>query len=57
MMRIQDQQYFKNEIKRTKYFWSRFSQYPDFKDKTILDFGCGHGALTLDAAKFKPKKL
>ena len=31
--------------------------HPDFKDKTILDFGCGHGALSLYAAKYKPKKI
>ena len=56
-MRIQDQQYFKNEIKRTNYFWSRFNHYPDFKDKTILDFGCGHGALTLMLQNLNQKRL
>ncbi len=56
-MNSKDQIYFNNEVKRTSYFWSRFSNRPDFKDKTILDFGCGHGALTLHAAKFKPKKI
>ncbi len=56
-MRSIDQNYFNNELKRTNYFWSRFGDQPDFKDKTILDFGCGHGALTLHAAKFKPKKI
>ena len=56
-MKSKDQNYFDNEVKRTSYFWSRFGNQPNFKDKTILDFGCGHGALTLHAAKFKPKKI
>ena len=30
---------------------------PDFKNKTILDFGCGHGAMCLDIAKYRPKKI
>ncbi len=56
-MKTKDQNYFLNEVKRTEYFWSRFGNCPDFKNKTILDFGCGHGALSLHAAKYKPKKI
>ena len=56
-MKSKDQNYFNNEVNRTSYFWSRFGDLPDFRDKTILDFGCGHGALTLHAAKYKPKKV
>lgn len=56
-MENKDLNYFLNEVKRTDYFWSRFDALPDFRGKTVLDFGCGHGALTLHAARYKPKKI
>ncbi len=56
-MENKDLNYFLNEVKRTDYFWSRFDTLPDFRGKTVLDFGCGHGALTLHAARYKPKKI
>ena len=34
-----------------KNFWRRLREKPNFKNKSILDFGCGHGALCLDIAK------
>ena len=49
--------YFKNELYRQKSFWDRLGGKPSFKDKTVLDFGCGHGAMCLDIAKDNPKKV
>ena len=57
MLSKKDLDYFKNELSRQKYFWERMGGQPDFKNKTILDFGCGHGAMCLDIAKYRPKKI
>ena len=40
-----------------KKFWKRLGGMPDFKDKTILDFGCGHGALSIEIAQSGAKKV
>ncbi len=52
-----DLDYFNDELSRQKYFWERMGGRPDFKNKTILDFGCGHGAMCTDIAKDNPKKI
>ena len=33
------------------------SEKPNFKNKSILDFGCGHGALCLDIARSHPRRV
>ena len=40
-----------------KKFWKRLGGMPDFKDKTILDFGCGHGGLSIEIAQSGAKKV
>ena len=42
MLNKKDIDYFVNELARQKSFWDRLGGKPNFKDKTILDFGCGH---------------
>ena len=32
-------------------FWSRFEGKPEFRNKVVLDVGCGHGRLCLDMAR------
>ena len=50
MLKEKDLTYFKNgEIENIK-FWKRLGSRPDFKDKKILDFGCGHGSLAINIA-------
>ncbi len=36
-------------------FWRRLGGKPNFKDKNILDFGCGHGSLCIEIAKSEAK--
>ena len=38
-------------------FWRRLGGKPGFKDKSVLDFGCGHGALCVDIAQDKVKSI
>ena len=57
MFSKKDSDYFNNELGRQKYFWDRMGGKPDFNDKTVLDFGCGHGAMCIDIAKDNPKKI
>lgn len=32
-------------------FWSRFPERPDYRGKSVLDLGCGLGAMVFDAAR------
>ena len=57
MFAKKDLDYFNSELNRQKYFWDRMGGKPDFKNKTILDFGCGHGAMSIDIARQNPKKI
>ena len=38
-------------------FFPRFPNKPNFKGKTILEFGCGRGAFSLSLANEDPKKI
>lgn len=49
--------YFENGKVEIEKFWKRLNTIPNFKNKTILDFGCGHGALCIDAAQKLAKKV
>lgn len=43
--------YFEIQAQRSNAeFWRRFGRRPDFRGKQVLDFGCGHGALSLEMA-------
>jgi SAM-dependent methyltransferase len=43
--------YFQKQVQSTAEFWRRFGQRPNFRDLTVLDLGCGHGAMSVDAAR------
>ena len=54
----------KNELKYFDYsrsenekFWKRLGIKPNFKNKTVLDFGCGHGALSIDIGLLGAKSV
>jgi 2-polyprenyl-3-methyl-5-hydroxy-6-metoxy-1,4-benzoquinol methylase len=42
--------YFEEQIIDSQKYWSRFGGRPDFAGKVVLELGCGHGALAIDAA-------
>jgi 2-polyprenyl-3-methyl-5-hydroxy-6-metoxy-1,4-benzoquinol methylase len=42
--------YFEKQIADSKKYWQRFGGRPDFSGKVVLEIGCGHGALSIDAA-------
>ena len=48
MLEKNDLDYFNYSRSENIKFWKRLKQKPDFKNKTVLDFGCGHGALSID---------
>lgn len=51
MLSREDLNYFKFGNVENKKFWKRLRGKPDFKDKSVLDFGCGHGSLCVDIAQ------
>ena len=57
MPKIVDINYFKDGKIENKKFWQRLSLKPDFKNKTILDFGCGHGSLAIEIANLGAQKV
>ncbi|MDF5736176.1 MULTISPECIES: class I SAM-dependent methyltransferase [unclassified Nostoc] len=42
--------YFEEQIIDSQKYWRRFGGRPDFSGKVVLEIGCGHGALSIDAA-------
>ena len=51
MIKKGDLDYFTHgEIENEK-FWRRLGGRPNLEDKSILDFGCGHGSLCIDIVK------
>ena len=45
---------YQDQKKSIENFFPRFPSKPDFKGKTILEFGCGRGAFSIDLAKENP---
>ena len=43
--------YYEAQIRSNEEFWRRFGTLPDFVGKSVLDLGCGHGALTLEISQ------
>lgn len=52
-----DIDYFNKRSREISKFWSRLGGMPDFEDKTILEIGCGYGALCLEVASKGAKKI
>ncbi len=57
MLKENDISYFNHGFKENKKFWERLGGKPEFKNKSILDFGCGHGALCIDMAREDAKNI
>lgn len=57
MLEKRDLIYFKNGEKENIKFWKRLGNKPDFNNKKILDFGCGHGSLAISIANSGAKKV
>ena len=56
-MKLDDIKYFDYGKIENKKFWKRLGSKPDFKNKKVLDFGCGHGSLTLEIAALGAQKV
>ena len=57
MLKNEDINYFNNGDIENKKFWRRIGSKPNFKNKKVLDFGCGHGSLVVDIAKSGAQKV
>ena len=51
MLNTEDLNYFNYGKIENKKFWRRLGGKPNFENKSILDFGCGHGSLCIDIGK------
>lgn len=51
MLNKKDLDYFEHGKIEIKKFWKRLNGKPKLQHKSILDFGCGHGALCIDLAQ------
>lgn len=43
--------YFEEQLVDNDEFFTRFGREPDWRGKSVLDFGCGHGAMAIRAAE------
>lgn len=57
MLSKKDIDYFNYSQLENKKFWRRLNEDPNLKNKSILDFGCGHGALSIDIANLGAKSV
>ena len=48
MLTKQNIDYFNNQKFENKKFWKRLGGKPNFENKKVLDFGCGHGPALAD---------
>jgi len=51
MLQPRDLAYFARGSSENQRFWSRFGGRPELRNLTVLDVGCGHGSLCVDAAE------
>ena len=51
MLKKEDLDYFNYGKIENEKFWRRLGERPNLENKSILDFGCGHGSLCVDLAK------
>jgi SAM-dependent methyltransferase len=49
--------YFEKQVIDSQKYWSRFGGRPDFSGKVVVEIGCGHGALSIDAAISGAKRV
>ncbi|MBD2414291.1 class I SAM-dependent methyltransferase [Nostoc calcicola FACHB-3891] len=42
--------YFESQVLDSQKYWRRLGGPPDFSEKAVLEIGCGHGALSINAA-------
>ena len=57
MLNKKDLDYFEYGKVEINKFWKRLGGKPGLEDRSILDFGCGHGALCVDLAKSGAKLI
>ena len=50
MLNEKDLNYFNSGNYENKKFWKRLGGKPNFVNKSVLDFGCGHGSLCMNVA-------